>query len=311
MATNRNNDRQGFNSGKSLKEQVKDIMTEKTTNSVKRNKLVKLGLSRDEVEILFASFSKMTEISDFDFSKLTFGVEIECYNFERRSLIDASRSNGLQVRSEDYNHADNNYYYKIVSDASLDGENSQEVVSPILQGNNGLSSLEKICTALALINARVNRSCGLHVHIGAASMSDAHYCRLVRNYQKLEMAIDTFMPESRRGNNSRWCHSFSGIDFSRCTTKRSIYEAMNGDRYYKVNAVAYSCHRTIEFRQHSGTTDYQKISNWVMFLAKLVEYSYKNELASHVTCIEDIPFLSKEQKMYFTGRRNQLDRAAL
>ncbi len=147
---------------------------------------------------------------------------------------------------------------------------------------------------------------GLHVHIGAATMSDLHYCRLVRNYQRLENVIDTFMAHSRRGNNSRWCHTLQGIDFSNCRTKRDILEAMNGDRYFKVNAASYSRHRTIEFRQHQGSTDYEKISNWVRFLAKLVEYSYKHEITT-CTRIEDVPFLTDEEKQYFIRRRVTLN----
>ena len=80
---------------------------------------------------------------------------------------------------------------------------------------------------------------------------------------------------------------------------------MRFDRYFKVNAVAYDRHRTIEFRQHQGTTDYEKISKWVMFLAKLVEYSFKNECPT-CTTIEEIPFLNDEEKAYFTARRAAL-----
>ena len=174
-----------------------------------------------------------------------------------------------------------------------------------MKGKKGMSSLKSLCEALAEINAKVNRSCGLHIHIGAESMSEEHYCRLVRNYQKIEKVIDSFMPTSRRANNSRWCHTLQGIDFSACTSKRDIARAMNYDRYFKVNAIAYERHKTIEFRQHSGTTDYEKISNWVMFLAKLVEYSYKHEIT---TCesIEEIPFLKESEKVYFINRRAAL-----
>lgn len=138
-------------------------------------------------------------------------------------------------------------------------------------------------------------------------MSDEHYCRLVRNYQKLEMAIDSFMPTSRRGNNSQWCRSLLDHNFAACRTKADIASALNYDRYHKVNAEAYSRHRTIEFRQHSGTTSYEKISRWVIFLAKLVEYSYKEELTGNVIDIENIPFLSESEKRYFTERRAALN----
>lgn len=306
MATKRN-DLQGFNSGKSLNESINDVMNANTSRASKRNDLIKLGLREGDIRFIFAQYATRSEKSEFDFSKLTFGVEIECYNVIREDLISNATSNGLQVRSEGYNHDDNEHYFKIVSDGSLVGNNSQEVVSPVLKGKKGLNSLKSLCNSLAAVGARVNRTCGLHVHIGAAAIGDAHYCRLVRNYQKLELAIDTFLPESRRGNNNRFCKSMSGLDLSRCNTKTDCFY-VTADRYFKVNmAPAYHRHKTIEFRQHSGTTDYEKISHWVMFLAKLVEYSYKNELTGHVTAIEDIPFLTREEKVYFTNRRNSLD----
>lgn len=289
---------------KNLSEQITDVMTSGMSNRQKQNELVKLGLQSHEVYLML--HTKAWQTSGFDIAKLTFGVEIECYNFGRTSLIDEASSRGLQVRGEGYNHDDNEHYYKIVRDGSLTGENSQEVVSPILNGEKGFNSLRTLCSALDSVNAKVNKSCGLHVHIGAAAMSDEHYCRLVRNYQRLESVIDTFMAPSRRGNNSRWCHTLQGIDFSACTTKRQILAAMNFDRYYKVNACAYERHKTIEFRQHQGTTDFSKIEHWVRFLAELVEYSYKHDCPTCHT-IEEIPFLNEEEKQFFISRRNALN----
>lgn len=291
---------------KSLNECVSEVMNKKSSKVQKRTELIKLGLQEHEIRFLLSSVvSTKIRKGEFDFSKLTFGIEIECYNFARQSLIEHGTAKGLQVRSEGYNHDDNKQYFKIVSDSSLTGVNSQEVVSPILKGQKGPQSLKSLCEALSEIDARVNMSCGLHVHIGAASISEEHYCRIVRNYQKLEAVIDTFMPMSRRANNSRWCHTLQDIDFSQCTTKGQILYAMHNDRYYKVNAVAYSRHKTIEFRQHSGTTDYEKISNWVLFLARLVEYSFKNEITT-CTSIEQIPFLKESEKVYFINRRAAL-----
>jgi hypothetical protein len=306
MATSRN-DIQGFNSGKSLNECINDVMNSDKSRTTKRNELIKLGLHAGDIQYIFSKYNvTVARKGAFDFSKITFGVEIECYNFMRDSLISRGSENGLNIMSREYTHQHTNYF-KIVSDSSIEGENSNEVVSPVLKGKKGLSDLETLCKSLEEIGARVNKSCGLHVHIGAASMSDEHYCRLVRNYQKLENAIDSFMAYSRRGNNSRWCRSLQDHNFAACTTKSDIACELRFDRYHKVNAEAYSRHRTIEFRQHQGTTNYEKISRWVMFLAKLVEYSYKEELTRSVMCIEDIPFLTDEEKVYFTDRRNQFD----
>lgn len=297
MATNNNN-------GKSLNEKINDVMTSNMSSRMKQNELVKLGLQPHEVYMML--HTKAWQTSGFDIAKLTFGIEIECYNFERADLISEAYSKGLNVRSEGYNHDDNQHYYKIVRDGSLVGENSQEVVSPILNGERGLNSLKTLCSALDRVNAKVNRSCGLHVHIGAAAMTDEHYIRVFKNYQRLESVIDTFMAFSRRDNNSRWCHSLQGFDFSTCRTKRDVARVLCYDRYHKVNAEAYSRHHTIEFRQHQGTTDYEKISNWVRFLTKLVDYSFKHEVTS-CNRIEDVPFLTDEEKQFFIRRRAALN----
>ena len=158
---------------------------------------------------------------------------------------------------------------------SIRGENPIECVSPVLTGKAGMKSLETCCKALNDAGAQVNKSTGLHVHIGAANLSDEAYINVFENYQKLEKVIDTFMAKSRRANNSQWCRTLQGKNFDLCMTKHDVFSVMNGNRYFKVNACSYSRHNTIEFRQHQGSTDFEKISNWVNFCAKLVAWSKK------------------------------------
>ena len=292
-----------ISNGKSLSENIKSIMDAKVSDRTKKRSLIKLGLRQHEVEFIFAQAK--VQGSGFDFAKLTFGVEIEAYGFTRQSLISAAAANALTVRSESYNHDDNERYFKIVSDGSLQGENSNEVVSPILKGENGLNSLKTLCIALASVGASVNRSCGLHVHIGAQGMSDQHYIRIFKNYQAIEQAIDTFMAPSRRANNNGFCMSLQGMNFDRCQTKTDVYDLFRS-RYYKVNAHAWQRHHTVEFRQHQGTTDFTKIENWVRFLAKLVDYSFKHTCPVCRT-IEEIPFLTSTEKQFFISRRNALN----
>jgi hypothetical protein len=64
-------------------------------------------------------------------------------------------------------------------------------------------------------------------------------------------------------------------------------------------------HKTIEFRQHSGTTDYNKILNWINFLRKLIVYSFDKNI-DRCDAIEEIPFLTQEEKSYFMSRREAL-----
>lgn len=236
---------------------------------------------------------------------VTFGVEIECTDVIQSYLIASAAAKGVTVRCENYNHRDNETYYKVVSDGSLMGENTAEVVSPILQGKKGLESLKNVCAALNEIGARVNRTCGLHIHLDAKKMSIYHWRNLYINYARLENIIDSFMPKSRRANNNGYCRSIALMPrleqtILSCNTVEDITNYFCS-RYYKINSESYHRHGTVEFRQHSGTVDFEKICMWLTFLQKLLAYSKHNTVENCAT-IEDVPFLTRKEKAFFKMR---------
>lgn len=284
-----------------LSEQVKEIINSKGSKNSKKKSLLSIGVTDYEANLLLANIvTNRGERLSF-----TFGVEIECLA-RQYSVVQYANENELPIHYESYNHRDNTTYFKFVTDASIVGANGIECVSPILKGKGGFKLLENACKTLNDAGAVVNRSTGLHVHIGASDLTGVQYVNVFKNYQKLEKVIDTFMAQSRRANNSQWCHTLQNVDFDYCTTQKSVELRMNSDRYYKVNPMSWLRHRTIEFRQHQGSTDFKKISMWVNFCAKLVNYSKKHLLTSEITRIEDIPFLNKKEKDFFTERKNTL-----
>lgn len=289
---------------KTLNEQVNEIVNGKGSKTAKSISLVKLGLTSYEIKLMLGDIN-VSKKTKFNANILTFGVEIECYNVLRSCLINEVSQRSVSIQSEGYNHTDNNHYYKIVSDGSIQGNDGQEVVSPILKGKDGLNSLKNVCDSLNAVGAKVNRSTGLHVHFDASKISDVHFVNIFKNYQKLESVIDSFMPNSRRANNNGYCASLIGLDYDTCETKSDVIR-LNRTRYRKVNAESYLRHKTIEFRQHSGTTEYEKMANWINFLRKLIQYSFDNEIKSCST-IEEIPFLTETEKQYFINRRAALN----
>lgn len=236
---------------------------------------------------------------------VTFGVEIECYNIDRYALMTAVRANGIQIQAEGYNHRDNDSYYKIVNDGSLCGDNTAEIVSPILKGSEGKKSLKTVCKALEEIGAKVNKSCGLHIHLDAKNMTIKHWRNLIINYARLENIIDGFMAKSRRGNNNCFCRSVSLMPRLEATVLHcdSIDEIARyfATRYMKINVEAYARHKTVEFRQHGGTVEFAKIEKWLSFLQKLLAFS-KNNTVENCATIDDIPFLTATEKAYFKAR---------
>ena len=85
-------------------------------------------------------------------------------------------------------------------------------------------------------------------------------------------------------------------------SKDDVANIFSGDRYFKVNPVAYRRHNTIEFRQHSGTTDYEKMSNWIEFLKSLIEFSKSHRIESSANSVNDLPFISTARKAFFNNR---------
>lgn len=298
-----------------LNESINAIMNSRMDNTEKRNELLKLSLTNMDVNVLFHQ-KRMADLANAALRPsrprlslgFTFGVEIEC-DCRRNNIYDAAENTGFQFQYQHYNHVDGHDFFKFVSDASLSGASPIECVSPVLSGTEGRNRLKIACDTLVQAGARVNRSCGLHVHIGAASLTGEQYANVFVNYAMLESIIDGFMPRSRHDN--RYAKALRGVvaSLKNCHTVEAVKSAMHRDRYYKVNCVSYDRHRTIEFRQHAGSVNYTKIKNWVMFCGKLVEWSKTHRLDVPVESIDAVEFLSQAEKRFFKGRSAALNNA--
>ena len=207
-----------------------------------------------------------------------FGIELEFKGLRRWQSLDALNAAGIKAQKEDYNHSDHtDGTWKIISDASV--MNGHEVVSPILSGEEGLKEAMHAANALESAGATIDKACGLHVHFNATDLSADEIRMICTRYMKHESEIDAFMPKSRRDSNNTFCRStrLCFADNRRFETARNARELANSvsGRYYKVNLQAYLAHHTIEFRQHSGTVDAQKIACWVRFLDGFITESIK------------------------------------
>jgi len=194
-------------------------------------------------------------------------------------------------------------------DGSINGPLPCEVVSPVLKS---LKSLKEVCEVITEAGAKVNRSCGLHVHFGASKFTPEQWARIIKNYAAIEEVIDSFMPISRRSDNNHYCKPmWSASNFlDRCfgpMTMNKIFGSVECNRYHKVNPMAYTGHKTIEFRQHSGTTDYKKIKNWIDFLTAFLTWTLKHEEIMTARSIDELPFLNDAQKQYYNNRKNELE----
>lgn len=208
--------------------------------------------------------NNLTIIPDECTNVHNFGVELELIGTDKAMLIAALALKGIECIDEGYTHTVTRQW-KIVPDASVNGMQGCELVSPILNGVQGLKTLREVCKTLDFVNANVNRSCGVHIHHEAQGLTEQQKTNLMKFYARLERTIDAFMPSSRKRNNNTYCRSM--ID----AFEQMSYNTLDGlGRYYKLNFASLSRYGTLEFRQHSGTTEFDKLYHWIVFTANFL-----------------------------------------
>lgn len=213
------------------------------------------------------------ETASIRWTDFTFGVEIECLApFAQHIMKGVLDQAGFSS-------------WRVVNDGSLNGAPGffpMEVVSPVLRGEEGLTTLRNVMALLQAKGCKVNKSCGMHVHVGVRGMAPAQVRKIAAAFLNAEHCFDALVPPARRDGN-RYCQSNHtlvrhGGNASRLSSASSISmiaNIINGGtspqhynpyRYYKLNFQSFVHHGTIEFRQHGGTVEAEKAANWVRLI---------------------------------------------
>jgi hypothetical protein len=225
--------------------------------------------------------------------KRRFGVEIETVGAGRHEIAAAlSELLGIHVpilgyhgtRCEccgrEYQGAERFTTWRVERDGSLRHAASYhaltaEVVSPILQGVAGYEEVMKVTEVLTRVGATTNRTTGLHVHVEASDLTGEEVARVVEFYTANQTAIDTMVSASRR--NNRYANKYPA--FRVASMKQAVAaqqgnkEALRGyaNKYTVVNIAPLFTYGTIEFRQHQGSVNGKKITNWIKFVQAVVD----------------------------------------
>lgn len=229
-------------------------------------------------------------------STRTFGVEIEFTSdsYNREDVASELRHYGIDAESQDYNH-NTQRVWKVITDSSC----GYEIVSPVLKGNEGLEETRKVLDILNRMDGvKVDSHCGIHVHVHLEGYNPHNMINLVKTYMKYQDEINMVLPRSRRGTN-RFCRdlvrafsynwgdnggSYSKL-FSKLSSIQTKWKSGNytdrdamyqldrcfGTRYTTLNLECYSRYGTVEFRQHGGSLNSEKVSTWIVFCSNLVD----------------------------------------
>ncbi len=176
------------------------------------------------------------------------------------------------------------YEFSRTGDGSISGDGVEWISSP-MNGDRLFSEIDKMTDWLRDNNFGVNRSCGYHLHIDARDLYWPELCGILIVGNVTEKVLYDMMPKSRRKSN--WCRKSkiktdrileikSDKDFIDSWYEHSSSERPNmgkyhDSRYHGINMHSRVYLGTIEFRHHSGTTDKEKIKNWITICQSIVE----------------------------------------
>lgn len=240
----------------------------------------------------------------------TFGIEIEFNGITASAAVRAIRSTGVECLnlSDTYHHT-SFQNWKIKYDVSVNrtgcgprAYGGNELVSPILRGEAGLIEVFNVCRVLEEAGAKIDKTCGLHVHIGVDAISKKEMKNLLRGWTRYEKVIDLFMPNSRRGNNNQYCKSIlstsTDLNYRGQVNEGSLFEYIDNvdsftavqtlaqDRYGKMNFTGFASRGTIEFRGHSGTVSGKKVCAWIQFCTLFIDtFTTKRTNSSSSPCV--------------------------
>lgn len=211
-----------------------------------------------------------------------FGVEIEClFPCDELEVYDEETDEYIQNEDAERD-AENSIRQYIIKNkikrVNFKGDGSIKPDSKDYMGiefnvlcteDDNFSNLRKLLSWLNEVGAKVNKSCGLHVHLDQRNYSNIEKSLHFNNLTRCVKALAEIVPESRKNN-------------SYCTLQGSMT-----NRYSAINGCAIKKYNTIEIRLHSSTIDETKIINWIKLL-KLVHDAPKKSILSSVNTLEDL-----------------------
>lgn len=124
-----------------------------------------------------------------------------------------------------------------------------------------VSIMTKVGSVLRRCGAKVNESCGLHIHLDMRSRDPVEAFKLLLNKQD-----QMFNMVSMDRQDNSYCERVS-LD------EEEIPQALKGEyiRRQAINPNSYSKHKTIEVRLHEGTTNTREIINWCKYLISIID----------------------------------------
>jgi hypothetical protein len=165
--------------------------------------------------------------------------------------------------------------WKAERDSSIQagsGYMAAEIVSPVLQGADGLRQLQAVCDWLNSVGAKVNRSTGFHVHVGFRRDDRRGLRRLVSLVANFEKALFAATGTHSR-EQGHYCQPVQNDAHYQRAFRDAAIAPGHLPRYHILNLTNLLGYGkpTVEFRVFAGTTNATKAIGYVRLCLGIVE----------------------------------------
>ena len=225
---------------------------------------------------------------------LRFGIEIETIGQTRARVAEAIRGvvgGTVQHVGTPYCYdpydviAEDGRRWRVMADSSLSASTARqaEVVSPILRYED-IETLQEVVRAVRRAGAKVDSSCGIHVHVDAARFDAKSVRNLVKIFNKQEELIMHALQVSEQ-RRRRWCRGvnqdfLAKIEKDRPASLEELnrawygYSNANPTHYDTTRYAALNLHNiwfrgTIEIRAFNATLHAGKVKAYIQFTLAL------------------------------------------
>lgn len=207
----------------------------------------------------------------------------------RQTLARVLMANGLPSIARDYTHSlvPDGYDLAVESDSSIEGErryqgiawHSVELKTKILSGIDEWEQIVPRALSIAkYMGARVNRSCGHHVHLEVTEIAGKpQIIRSIANlHHRFNLVIYGIVPRSRRENGYAVpLNVESVLRLRTCRTREAFNRVVEGwERHWGLNMthVLDPFAPRVEIRYAAGTLDVEKARQWLRFCLQMVQH---------------------------------------
>lgn len=247
-----------------------------------------------------------------NYAERSFGVEIECGTPERNVSNDPDYDYYETVGIEGARKLLGDHGLPNWANGIGDDGTEIEIRSPVLRGTEGLKELRKVMRLLKSNGFYTTEDDGMHCHFDARDLNETEIMNVIKSWDNNQDIAKKLLGDRFYNDYCGYGYDWAALYGEEQTDwygnpyveKQSIWE-YDGEKCFAIEPRQRL--RTLEFRQHYGTLNFEEARAWILFVQAFIKAVKENgEPFGRSTMTE----MFKRTRTYKVAQKQLLARAA-